>query len=203
MECSSRGENGWISIHAPHARSDCGSSTCAQDCGFQSTLLMRGATRQRARRLRGGLDFNPRSSCEERRTDYEHIDIITAFQSTLLMRGATFVCTDWPYYPRYFNPRSSCEERHGWQQIPHDCHISIHAPHARSDLADEVDEVRALQISIHAPHARSDTMRLQKTCACSPFQSTLLMRGATCIAVTYFFLGNISIHAPHARSDMS
>ena len=78
---------------------------------FQSTLLMRGATRavqqpapstsdfnprssceERLRRQHvpvGGLDFNPRSSCEERRT--------FAIVITVLADD--------------FNPRSSCEER--------------------------------------------------------------------------------------------
>ena len=56
-----------ISIHAPHARSD----------------LERVADRYKVH------NFNPRSSCEERR------------------QGNTYKCC-----LQYFNPRSSCEERH-------------------------------------------------------------------------------------------
>ena len=123
-----------ISIHAPHARSDWHLEPCRKTlfyfnprssceerpdfakpgtdtAGFQSTLLMRGAT------LETGLKSR---AC--------------TFQSTLLMRGATCACLSSPStstisihapharsddtvpaHPRssctYFNPRSSCEER--------------------------------------------------------------------------------------------
>ena len=57
-----------ISIHAPHARSDCHSSRILpRSLTFQSTLLMRGATRDI-------LDASRKAY---------------GFQSTLLMRGAT------------------------------------------------------------------------------------------------------------------
>ena len=58
-----------ISIHAPHARSDW--SRCAwmkRLPRFQSTLLMRGATRE-SRASMPYRNFNPRSSCEERRKE--------------------------------------------------------------------------------------------------------------------------------------
>ena len=59
---------GQISIHAPHARSDHHRlSTCPLRQQFQSTLLMRGATRRACRTARSSSHFNPRSSCEERR----------------------------------------------------------------------------------------------------------------------------------------
>ena len=102
---------------------------------FQSTLLMRGAT-GRAHRARKARDnFNPRSSCEERPE---------------------------PWYLRQsaqdFNPRSSCEERrYGTGSKANPGQISIHAPHARSDLLIHILLVKGF---------------LQ-------FQSTLLMRGAT------------------------
>ena len=57
------------------------------------------------------------------------------FQSTLLMRGAT----------------SSRQSSH--LENP----ISIHAPHARSDLSASLG-INPTTISIHAPHARSDVM---------------------------------------------
>ena len=77
-----------------------------------------------------------------------------------------------------FNPRSSCEERQRHSRRPARPHsISIHAPHARSDVGRR-RSARRIRISIHAPHARSD------------------------VAVREVAVGvDISIHAPHARSD--
>ena len=100
-----------ISIHAPHARSDTSDqkptrlscyfnprSSCEERQngefvedharGFQSTLLMRGATRTNP----AGRSSSP-------------------FQSTLLMRGATCQKQGLHLLLYYFNPRSSCEER--------------------------------------------------------------------------------------------
>ena len=56
--------------------------------------------------------------------------------------------------------------------------ISIHAPHARSDMQRKKALPEASGISIHAPHARSDAIGKLRRCA-----------------------ERISIHAPHARSD--
>ena len=150
----------------------------ADDCKFQSTLLMRGATCGRTVRWR-----------------------IALFQSTLLMRGATYnvIFFRFDFYNfnprssceerlrrclssarhRDFNPRSSCEERRRALAYESECFaISIHAPHARSDtLFHRWSQL--LDISIHAPHARSDVF--SKRSCCSKF---------------------ISIHAPHARSDL-
>ena len=79
----------------------------------------------------------------------------------------------------YFNPRSSCEERR-CKSVSMSAHtkISIHAPHARSDLF-LVSCRLFLQISIHAPHARSDPRFVHISIPITTFQSTLLMRGAT------------------------
>ena len=167
-------------------------------------------------------NFNPRSSCEERRDVSCMICGYSAFQSTLLMRGAT------------------ASNRHA---LPRLC-ISIHAPHARSDQ-DRTGRIRLYYISIHAPHARSDAMTVSSCSAMthfnprssceerrsgqsnpSPtpyfnprssceerqygmppivpmwrFQSTLLMRGATFWLHPWLRALDISIHAPHARSD--
>ena len=100
---------------------------------FQSTLLMRGATRAQCGGGCKGLyfnprssceerqgkfcmvmhshDFNPRSSCEERRALKGIIVQFDLFQSTLLMRGATACLLLSRISPQHFNPRSSCEER--------------------------------------------------------------------------------------------
>ena len=100
-----------ISIHAPHARSDIHGkyaaglkddfnprSSCeerldrdnqaATYAKFQSTLLMRGATRSTSMQW-SSSHFNPRSSCEERRNGRKVDGRQIKFQSTLLMRGAT------------------------------------------------------------------------------------------------------------------
>ena len=119
------------------------------------------------------------------------------------MRGATFLSVLHALSIRNFNPRSSCEERHGktsllWQMAkisihaPHarsddageagtdDHKISIHAPHARSDDPWIDALVSWTKISIHAPHARSDDILDTFGALEDTFQSTLLMRGATC-----------------------
>ena len=172
---------------------------------FQSTLLMRGATVTARRMHHCQSNFNPRSSCEERR---DHIKDGSAewvvFQSTLLMRGATVRASG---------------SRHGDM-------ISIHAPHARSDRSQAGRECGQLLISIHAPHARSDGRVIMTQIDVTLFQSTLLMRGATqqhnaevggvpfqstllMRGATRFWVYVdakrvlISIHAPHARSDFT
>ena len=78
--------------------------------------------------------------------------------------------------------------------------ISIHAPHARIDYRILRDS-RLCTISIHAPHARSDHIVSDFYGFLGVFQSTLLMRGATAVRHPFDSLFQISIHAPHARSD--
>ena len=150
------GDTQTISIHAPHARSDLRLlHPVRPHVTFQSTLLMRGAT---------SLVLGSRKP--------------GAFQSTLLMRGATGECED---IMQDFLFQSTLLMRGatgqaGTKVSAH--HISIHAPHARSDTEHEKYRL-FLDISIHAPHARSDRRFHQ-----------LLIRAIS-----------ISIHAPHARSD--
>ena len=57
--------------------------------------------------------------------------------------------------------------------------ISIHAPHARSDVSRDFRKKGVCSISIHAPHARSDCSGWKQKYLLHSFQSTLLMRGAT------------------------
>ena len=145
-----------ISIHAPHARSD-----KVRPKSFTSTCYFnpRSSCEERpwsVSRVKYKEYFNPRSSCEERHCEHPML-----------------------HRERYFNPRSSCEERRErWDLEYLGTDISIHAPHARSDLR-QYQARRALRISIHAPHARSD-------CSSSTLSSLVT---------------DISIHAPHARSD--
>ena len=116
---------------------------------------MRGAT-PRAATSMSASNFNPRSSCEERRAHAKVAIWKIQFQSTLLMRGAT--CT----HPRcrslcsYFNPRSSCEER---------LHCRASSSTSRNFNPRSSCEERLAQCFAIAIGA--------------VFQSTLLMRGAT------------------------
>ena len=103
------------------------------------------------------------------------------FQSTLLMRGATEFLDD-TFFCHAF--QSTLLMRGATRRLwldGYDVRISIHAPHARSDVLFDRVEILEHIISIHAPHARSDTARYEST-------------NRRC---------NISIHAPHARSDSS
>ena len=123
---------------------------------FQSTLLMRGATRNVSSCFAYSSYFNPRSSCEERRFVLPRQETSTIFQSTLLMRGATEDKAQVSAERGDFNPRSSCEERLAIAYaVMAKFDISIHAPHARSDLR-QSQAPQDEGISIHAPHARSD-----------------------------------------------
>jgi len=104
-----------ISIHAPHARSD---------------------LRLRHLHDNPSIYFNPRPSCEERHRNPFTIYKFILFQSTPLMRGATtyFFPTRIRHDPFQSTPLmrgatcSICDDE------GHIKTISIHAPHARSDL---------------------------------------------------------------------
>ena len=148
---------GDISIHAPHARSDDDVNAISADVvEFQSTLLMRGAT------------VCPFCDTGKLR-----------FQSTLLMRGATLYLG--PFIKATYKFQSTLLMRGATFDTGLNASgaiISIHAPHARSDMKENTYYINEPIISIHAPHARSDFTRIPE--------------GVTQL---------ISIHAPHARSD--
>ena len=122
--------------------------------------------------------FNPRSSCEERRgvTDYEQAIEYFNPRSSCEERRPSH---SRPSARAHFNPRSSCEER------PAFCVFMIINFEFQSTLlmrgaTGRDGDARPLRhISIHAPHARSDPQIGQKLKAGYIFQSTLLMRGAT------------------------
>ena len=124
---------------------------------FQSTLLMRGATRGSRKvigqysRFQSTLLMRGATSC--RIADAPAF----AFQSTLLMRGATSVLE--------FSKIATLEFQ-----------STLLMRGATRDA--DAPAVVFASISIHAPHARSDSLSIKRTCACL-----------------------ISIHAPHARSD--
>ena len=101
-----------ISIHAPHARSD----------GLPSTTV------------RMYRDFNPRSSCEERRDNFYSFRTDGTISIHAPHARSDTRLKDFARMYKDFNPRSSCEERLLViaRSIPL-IYISIHAPHARSD----------------------------------------------------------------------
>ncbi len=155
-------------------------SPLSTDCTeFQSTLLMRGATRQWRQYQSKARYFNPRSSCEERPPTIANVLPL----------------------PSYFNPRSSCEERLAATDVAADKRaISIHAPHARSDDWAAIWQAHCTHFN---PRSSCEERRgvISLKTADRIFQSTLLMRGATKFELGYFDTLEISIHAPHARSD--
>ena len=117
------------------------------------------------------------------------------------MRGATFHAGTGAQGCQYFNPRSSCEERRGILRVRHTLSvISIHAPHARSDLFIKpvVETSTTFQSTLLM---RGATPYCSKPHILTEFQSTLLMRGATSLCGLISQYEMISIHAPHARSD--
>ena len=121
----------------PH--SPCGERLTVSGCAapsarFQSTLPMRGATYRCNCSQRLFCNFNPHSPCGERQQSRKRQLPFLRFQSTLPMRGATCY--------RLFR----CS-----RQI-----ISIHTPHAGSDVRALYNAAGLTVISIHTPHAGSD-----------------------------------------------
>mgnify|MGYP006968524586 CR=1 FL=1 len=80
-----------ISIHAPRERSDGTSLTLRLAKSlFQSTLLVRGATKNSPRRQRRqGISIHAPRERSDKKFFYWNKEVIR-FQSTLLVRGATF-----------------------------------------------------------------------------------------------------------------
>ena len=171
-------------------------------------------------------DFNPRSSCEERRGlacgDCAHHQISI---------HAPHARSDYRWYCKRFrddnfNPRSSCEERQNTStaRIVDARFQSTLLMRGATELA-ELDYIAGIfqsTLLMRGATANGRTSRSGATyfnprssCEERPpksaassrqtgFQSTLLMRGATTKAkVTAYSEMTISIHAPHARSDAS
>ena len=145
---------------------------------FQSTLLMRGATSS-CLRLSTSCLFQSTLLMRGATVKKGYSRNSIVFQSTLLMRGATNKC--------YL-----C--RRAWD-------ISIHAPHARSDVpADRLSVSSGLFQSTLLMRGATPIF-VYATIGGTQFQSTLLMRGATLFLRPRTISPVISIHAPHARSD--
>ena len=120
------------------------------------------------------------------------------------MRGATKAGSLLVSEFAYFNPRSSCEERRAVRMVNRvgDFLISIHAPHARSDLERVADRYRIHRFQSTLLMRGATEFDEHDRSGYEEFQSTLLMRGATRARQDACRdAGQISIHAPHARSD--
>ena len=122
---------------------------------FQSTLLMRGATWRQS--WRDGRRDAISIHAPHARSD---TSCLTASTISAISIHAPHARSDDLIAPAFFARG-----------------ISIHAPHARSDVFGGRAGGSGA-ISIHAPHARSD-LTDETVVRPSPFQSTLLMRGAT------------------------
>ena len=127
-------QRSFISIHAPHTRSDIKSRRVC----FRTHISIH---------------------APHTRSDLRLFDVSIyafKFQSTLLIRGATRSCELWHGKSRisihapHTRSDGRCKDCRPLHQ-----RISIHAPHTRSDVKLDTDTLRTL-ISIHAPHTRSD-----------------------------------------------
>ncbi|EFT83505.1 hypothetical protein HMPREF0620_0510 [Parascardovia denticolens DSM 10105 = JCM 12538] len=107
---------------------------------FQSTLPLRGATRQASRRRRQSRDFNPRSPCGERPGPTPERDTL-----------------------RNFNPRSPCGERPSSQSATSTKSQFQSTLPLRGATAVAVQVGPIARISIHAPLAGSDRFRRSRT----------------------------------------
>ena len=145
-----------ISIHAPHARSDAIYIDVVGNIVFQSTLLMRGATAAPLSYVPIGRIFQSTLLMRGATTEYGCLRTIELFQSTLLMRGATRSPSRSALTIRFQSTllmRGATKQAiylvttAGFQSTllmrgatsfllsaPASESISIHAPHARSDL---------------------------------------------------------------------
>ena len=95
------------------------------------------------------------------------------------MRGATCSLAAAWAIRGHFNPRSPCGERLPHEQRPGSCgSISIHAPHAGSDIEAIQSDVEAFKFQSTLP-MRGATFRYVECFTVRVFQSTLPMRGAT------------------------
>ena len=192
-----------ISIHAPRAGGDAPTRSWAISAQWISIHAPR-----------AGGDFG-----------HEGLDVDgIVFQSTPPVRGATLTTIRMPPCPAYFNPRPPCGGRQrASTEASAQYDISIHAPRAGGDLANDGGHRLISRISIHAPRAGGDPTRMvsvlrsmnfnpRPPCGgrpvCSlprrlrqPFQSTPPVRGATGVQHTADSKRAISIHAPRAGGD--
>ena len=147
---------------------------------FQSTLPVRGATRQLARRPDLGGNFNPRSPCGERQ------------MFSPAPCGAS----------GYFNPRSPCGERRLYAESRLAEYKFQSTLPVRGATTWTGEGQLAYQIFQSTLPVRGATMTIPPSpWLPTAFQSTLPVRGATAMVAAGIFHRAISIHAPRAGSD--
>ena len=214
-----------ISIHAPHAGSDTSSTDFWTFAVlFQSTLPMRGATRQVQTSGHLQFYFNPRSPCGERQVKRWCFSMGGSISIHAPHAGSDDSAISRATELNNFNPRSPCGERRGillWGWLPPEFQstlpmrgatgcktrtawsypISIHAPHAGSDLFEGYMR-RVDRISIHAPHAGSDAYPCLCISRCWISIHAPHAGSDTIAIITVPVYFPISIHAPHAGSDI-
>ena len=167
-----------VSIHAPHARGDCyDSGLPTLVTMFQSTPLMRGATRRAAQGARQ-----------------------SRFQSTPLMRGATRAHEQVHglAHVSIHAPHARGDSGDAQQAEPET--VSIHAPHARGDHVESL-RVAPREVSIHAPHARGDARGSSTRRQPRGFNPRPSCEGRHLVGDGAVVADGVSIHAPHARGD--
>ena len=152
--------------------------TEGDQCIFQSTHPLRGATNCQHPTGERFLHFNPRTPCGVRRRSESVCEIDVRFQSTHPLRGAT--------------QQKNLLNLHIW--------ISIHAPLAGCDLETPTSAVTLMNFNPRTPcGVRRDVVRT--CCIKYLFQSTHPLRGATGDRRGPHHTGKISIHAPLAGCD--
>ena len=149
-----------ISIHTPHAGSDCCCSLIsAAPAAISIHTPHAGSDRCKVRIPAYNINFNPHSPCGERRCAIYLSRLRAKFQSTLPMRGATVFST--------------------FRIMPYI--ISIHTPHAGSDDTLHLSFFPLTKFQSTLP-MRGATFRFLPNSLFLQFQSTLPMRGATTLS---------------------
>ena len=145
--------------------------------------------------------FNPRSSCEERQDKpgpkYQPI----IFQSTLLMRGATQSTRSIGFFLIFQSTllmRGATAASISFSSAPSRFQSTLLMRGATGHHAVVLVEA---DISIHAPHARSDLCRLTVNSKLFYFNPRSSCEERHAVLLAFVFNALISIHAPHARSD--
>ena len=189
-------------------RSPCGERQYAEGVNnaytvFQSTLPVRGATRQEARQHWKHSNFNPRSPCGERPPGK-----ISFWQQGTISIHAPRAGSDDGYTlcrqsSLNFNPRSPCGER----QITPQSTKKRFAFQSTLPVRGATGAIRLILLSRKNFNPRSPCGERPPGVCYLPitraFQSTLPVRGATCNAKKGVSIIGISIHAPRAGSDLS
>ena len=150
---------------------------------------------------RSPCDFNPRSSCEERHDSGEEGGARHDFNPRSSCEERLHRPTS-SYFAIDFNPRSSCEERQKTPTFQQGFGIFQSTLLMRGATPRRPRPTEKIYLFQSTLLMRGATILAFLLIQWSRFQSTLLMRGATsCPQHLHAISSAISIHAPHARSD--